>query len=44
MIDLLFGKNEALNEATPTQFYGLTAVLNVLAICMALMVPLPGAV
>ena len=39
LIDLLFDKNEALNEATPTQFYGLTAVLNVLAIGVALMVP-----
>jgi amino acid permease len=38
LLDLLFGKNEALQESTPAQFYGTTLVLNVLALLMALVV------
>lgn len=38
LIDLIFGKNEALQESTLTQFYGTTMVLNVLALLAALLV------
>jgi len=38
LIDLLFGKNEALQESTLAQFYGTTLVLNVLALVTALAV------
>merc|ERR1719191_953112 len=38
LIDLIFGKNEALQESTLTQFYGTTMVLNVLALLVALAV------
>merc|ERR1711937_946045 len=38
LLDLLFDKNEALQEATPMQFYGLTLILNLLALGMALAV------
>merc|ERR1719446_277232 len=39
VIDFLFGKNEALNEAEPKEFYGVTVILNCLALFMAIMVP-----
>jgi amino acid permease len=38
LIDLIFGKNEAQQESTSTQFYGITMVLNVLALLTSLMV------
>jgi amino acid permease len=38
LIDILFGKNEALQESTLSQFYGTTLVLNVLALLFALAV------
>merc|ERR1719277_2108178 len=38
MIDLLFGKNEALNEASAVEFYGFNMVLNIAALLFALAV------
>jgi len=38
LIELIFGKNEAHQESTSTQFYGITIVLNVLALLTSLMV------
>jgi sodium-coupled neutral amino acid transporter 11 len=38
LLDLVFGKNEALQESTKAEFYGVTMVLNVLALGMALAV------
>jgi amino acid permease len=38
MIDLLFGKNEAANEASAAEFYGFNIILNVLALGLALAV------
>jgi len=39
LLDTLFHKNEAKMESSTAQYYGVTAVLNVLALCMALAVP-----
>jgi len=38
MLDLLFGKNEALNEASAVEFHGFNIVLNVAALLFALAV------
>ena len=38
LIDLIFGKNEARLEASPTEFYGVTLGLNVVALLVALSV------
>lgn len=36
MIDLIFHKNEAKQEASAAQFYGFTFVLNILVLCLAM--------
>ena len=38
LIDLIFGKNEARLEASPTEFYGVTLALNIVALLVALSV------
>merc|ERR1712176_452636 len=38
MIDLLFGKDEAMNEASAAEFYGLNVVLSIAALLFALAV------
>merc|ERR1711957_773916 len=39
ILDSVFGKNEALQESSTTQFYGTTIVLNILAIICAIAIP-----